>query len=144
MTNARQHFKLIFFGARLLPALFVVFCSSGLCQAQSASKICDFSKYKPTGISHFLLNSFVEEVKPVYPPAARLVRAQGTVRVKILVDRRGRVQQTCVLEGHPLLRAAAVQAARESRFKPNFGVSRAFAKGRRFLADELVYNFKVE
>jgi len=116
-----------------------------MCSAQTvALETCDFSKYKPTGLSHFILNSIVEEGKPAYPPAARAVRAEGKVRVKILVDRRGTVKETCVIEGHPLLRAAAVQAARETRFKPNFGLSRSFAKGKRFLTDELVYNFTLE
>ena len=145
MIDVRQKLTFAFFGAKLFAALLFVLCASVLCQAQTiASETCDFSKYKPTGLSHFIPNSIVENTKPVYPAAARAVRAEGKVRVKILVDRRGRVRDTCVLEGHPLLRAAAVQAARETRFKPNFGLSRAFAKGRRFLADELVYNFSFQ
>ncbi|MFN2412772.1 MAG: TonB family protein [Pyrinomonadaceae bacterium] len=125
--------------------MLFVLLASVLCQAQAAaSRTCDFSEYKTTGLSHFVPNAIVEAAKPAYPPAARAVQAQGKVRVKILVDRRGRVRETCVLEGHPLLRAAAVRAARETLFKPNFGVSRSFAKGKRFLTDELVYNFTLE
>ena len=145
MTDARQYLIFAFFSAKLFAVLFFVLCVSVFCQAQTvASETCDFSDYKTTGLSHFIPNAIVESAKPVYPPAARAVRAEGKVRVKILVDRRGRVRETCVLEGHPLLRAAAVQAAREFRFKPNFGVSRSFAKDKRFLTDELVFNFTLE
>ncbi len=145
MIDARQKLRFTFFSVKLFAAFLFVLYASVFCQAQAvASKTCDFSEYKPTGLSHFIPGSIIEAAKPVYPPAARMVRAHGTVRVKILVDRRGRVRETCVLEGHPLLRAAAVQAARDTLFKPNFGVSRAFAKGRRFLADELAYNFTLE
>ena len=145
MIDARQNLIFTLFGVKLFAALLFVLCTAVMCSAQTvAPETCDFSKYKPTGLSHFILSSIVEEAKPAYPPAARAVRAEGKVRVKILVDRRGTVKETYVVEGHPLLRAAAVQAARETRFKPNFGLSRSFAKGKRFLTDELVYNFTLE
>ena len=145
MTDARQKFVFSLFGAKLFVALLFVLLGNILCQAQTAdSETCVFSEYKTFWRSHFIPGSLIEEAKPVYPPAARAVRAQGKVRVKILVDRRGRVRETCVLEGHPLLRAAAVQAARETTFKPNFGFSsplKGKGKDKIFLTDELVYNF---
>ena len=146
MIDARQKFTLAFCGAKLFAALLFVLCASFLCQAQTvASETCDFSEYKPFAMSHFLKAALLEQSKPVYPPAARTVRAQGTVRVKILVDRRGTVKEACVVEGHPLLRAAAVQAARESWFKPNFGSTLPQKRyGRRFITDELVFKFTLE
>lgn len=55
---------------------------------------------------------------PPYPPAARAVRASGTVIVQVLVDESGRVVSANSTSGHPLLRAAAEQAARRAKFEP--------------------------
>lgn len=55
---------------------------------------------------------------PPYPPAARAVRAAGTVTVEVLVDFDGRVVSANATTGHPFLRAAAVSAARSARFRP--------------------------
>lgn len=55
---------------------------------------------------------------PVYPPAARAVRASGPVTVQILVDERGSVISATAVSGHPLLRPAAVAAIRRWRFTP--------------------------
>jgi TonB family protein len=57
-------------------------------------------------------------VQPTYPAAARAVRASGDVRVQVTLDAKGTVISASALSGHPLLRAAAVQAARESTFSP--------------------------
>ena len=56
--------------------------------------------------------------KPPYPPAARAVRAAGAVSVQVLIDESGNVVSASAVSGHPLLRAAAVQAARGARFSP--------------------------
>lgn len=56
--------------------------------------------------------------KPPYPPAARAVRASGSVSVQVLVDEEGSVISASAVSGHPLLRAAAVQAARSAKFAP--------------------------
>ena len=56
--------------------------------------------------------------KPPYPPAARAVRASGAVSVQVLIDESGRVVSASAVSGHPLLRAAAVHAARGARFSP--------------------------
>jgi TonB family protein len=57
--------------------------------------------------------------QPVYPPAARAVRAVGSVTVEIQVDVKGNVVEGKAVSGHPLLRAAAVAAARQAKFKPS-------------------------
>ena len=56
--------------------------------------------------------------EPAYPPAARAVRAAGAVNVQITVDENGNVISASAVSGHPLLRAAAVAAARGAKFKP--------------------------
>ncbi len=56
--------------------------------------------------------------KPPYPAAAKAVRASGAVSVQVLIDEDGNVVSASATSGHPLLRAAAVQAARGARFSP--------------------------
>jgi TonB family protein len=57
-------------------------------------------------------------IKPPYPPIAKAVRASGAVRVQVTVDEGGNVISASAISGHPLLKAAAEQAARESKFSP--------------------------
>ncbi len=56
--------------------------------------------------------------KPVYPAAARQIRAEGQVPVQVTVDETGKVISAKATSGHPLLRQAAENAARSSRFNP--------------------------
>lgn len=55
---------------------------------------------------------------PVYPEAALAARASGTIAVAVTVDESGYVIRAEALSGHPLLRAAAVDAARFATFTP--------------------------
>jgi len=55
---------------------------------------------------------------PPYPPAARAVNASGTVVVQVVVDEEGNVVTANAVSGHPLLRPAAVSAARLAKFTP--------------------------
>ena len=55
---------------------------------------------------------------PAYPDIARSARAQGSVEVRIMIDEGGNVIEAQAVSGHPLLRAAAVTAAREAKFSP--------------------------
>lgn len=55
---------------------------------------------------------------PVYPAIARSVRASGTVVVQITVDERGCIESARAISGHPLLQAAATQAAEQACFSP--------------------------
>jgi TonB family protein len=61
----------------------------------------------------------VELPTPVYPPAAKAVRASGNVVVRITVNEKGEVTSASAVSGHPLLRSSAEQAARKAKFKPN-------------------------
>jgi len=76
-------------------------------------------KEPPKTISGGVLNGkAISLPKPPYPPAARAVRASGAVSVQVLIDEQGRVVSASAASGHPLLRAAAEQAARGARFSP--------------------------
>lgn len=56
--------------------------------------------------------------KPAYPPAAKAVRAGGSVSVQVLIDENGNVISASAISGHPLLQSAAVEAARAAKFTP--------------------------
>ena len=56
--------------------------------------------------------------KPAYPAIAKAARASGTVSVQVTIDEAGRVISARAVGGHPLLQAAAVQAANGARFSP--------------------------
>lgn len=55
---------------------------------------------------------------PVFPPAAKAVRASGAVNVQITLDEQGKVIAAKAVSGHPLLKAAAEEAARAAEFAP--------------------------
>jgi protein TonB len=56
--------------------------------------------------------------QPPYPAIARQAHASGTVVVQVLIDENGNVVSAHATSGHPLLQAAAVSAARASKFSP--------------------------
>jgi len=60
----------------------------------------------------------VRLVQPQYPPIARSAHASGQVSVQITIDENGNVISAHAVSGHPLLQAAAVGAARASKFTP--------------------------
>jgi len=53
-----------------------------------------------------------------YPAAAKAVRVSGTVSVQVTIDENGDVISASAVSGHPLLRAAATDAARLAKFSP--------------------------
>lgn len=56
--------------------------------------------------------------KPPYPPAARAVKASGSIGIQVLIDEDGSIFSAEAVSGHPLLRAAARGAACEAKFTP--------------------------
>jgi TonB family protein len=60
----------------------------------------------------------ISKPAPPYPPAAKAAGVQGQVVVEIVVDESGRVSSAQAISGHPLLRAAAEEAATQARFTP--------------------------
>lgn|SRR5918911_3547734 len=77
------------------------------------------SNQNSTAMSGGMLNGqAISKPDPVYPPVARAARASGTVTVQVTVDETGKVTSAKAVSGHPLLQAAAVQAAYQARFKP--------------------------
>jgi protein TonB len=60
----------------------------------------------------------ISKLMPPYPPIAKAANASGTVVVQVLIDEDGKVTEAHAVSGHPLLRQAAEDAARNARFAP--------------------------
>lgn len=78
----------------------------------------------------------ISRPQPAYPSAARAVRASGAVNVQVTIDENGQVVEAEAVSGHPLLRSAAVDAARNAKFNPTL-LSGKVVK----VKGILVYNF---
>lgn len=64
-----------------------------------------------------LLRRIVGEIQPQYPPAARAVRAMGTVNAYVQVSETGEVLCAKAFSGHPLLRGSVSKALMGWKFK---------------------------
>ncbi len=97
--------------------LISVFCFSSIVFAQK--KLQKVSPKLPLTVSGGIVNGkALKLVRPPYPMAARAVRAAGIVDVQVMIDENGDIISAEAISGHPLLRSAAIQAARASKFSP--------------------------
>ncbi|MBS1788568.1 MAG: energy transducer TonB [Acidobacteria bacterium] len=62
--------------------------------------------------------SAIKRVQPTYPSVAKAAKASGAVQVQITISEEGKVIDAVAISGHPLLRDAALEAARQWEFKP--------------------------
>src|SRR5712692_1349918 len=60
----------------------------------------------------------INKIQPLYPPLARQTRISGTVRLHAIIGKDGTIQSLEVLNGHPLLQQAALDAVRQWRYQP--------------------------
>jgi TonB family protein len=60
----------------------------------------------------------VKKVQPKYPAEAQEKRIEGTVKLKVIVQKDGSVTVLGVVEGDPALSPAAVEAVRQWRYEP--------------------------
>jgi Ca-activated chloride channel homolog len=65
-----------------------------------------------------LQSNAIRKVQPEYPALAKAAKASGAVQVQVTVDETGQVIAANVIGGHPLLRNAALEAAKQWQFKP--------------------------
>jgi TonB family protein len=73
----------------------------------------------PQRLSQGLLEgSVIKRRLPAYPLTARSMNAYGKVEVRIVISEAGQVIEATAISGHPALRTAAVDAAREWVYKP--------------------------
>ena len=64
-----------------------------------------------------LQGNAVRKVQPAYPEIAKAAGAEGAVQVTITVNENGEVITADSVSGHPLLKEAALEAARQWKFK---------------------------
>ncbi len=69
-------------------------------------------------VIHVTPPRLARRVSPVYPPAAIAARVAVPVVIEAMTDVYGRVKETRVISGHPLLNAAALEAVREWVYEP--------------------------
>jgi TonB family protein len=60
----------------------------------------------------------LKRVPPVYPPLARQARIQGTVILKVLINKSGEVANIQLVSGHPMLAPAAIEAVKQWKYDP--------------------------
>jgi len=60
----------------------------------------------------------IKKAQPRYPPAAKRYNISGPVDVQVTISAAGSVTEARSISGHPLLRGAAEEAARQWAFKP--------------------------
>ena len=68
--------------------------------------------------SEELVRRAKSKVAPLYPELARKMNITGTVKVEVVVLPNGTVKDARVVGGHPVLAAAALDAAKKWRFEP--------------------------
>jgi len=65
-----------------------------------------------------LQGSAIRKSRPAYPAIAKAAHASGPVQVVVTISEEGRVIEAYAASGNPLLRTAAVEAARQWVFTP--------------------------
>jgi TonB family protein len=60
----------------------------------------------------------LKRVPPVYPPLARQARIQGTVILKVLINKSGEVANIQLVSGHPMLAPSAIEAVKQWKYDP--------------------------
>lgn len=69
------------------------------------------------GVSQGLL---IHQVKPNYPPLARQARIAGSVVLQAVISKSGTIENLHLVQGHPMLAPAAIDAVKQWRYKPYF------------------------
>lgn len=77
--------------------------------------------------------------KICYPKIAKAAHASGTVKIEVVIDEKGKVIWARAVDGHPLLRFAALRAACQTRVKPTIDCYGRAVKVNTFL----YFNFKL-
>jgi protein TonB len=57
---------------------------------------------------------------PLYPAAARQLGIQGAVHLKAVIGANGTIEELHVIDGHPLLAPAAIEAVKRWKYKPYY------------------------
>lgn len=91
----------------------LAFASVCICAVSSAQTPNEGHVSSSEAAQHELKHS-----DPLYPPIAKAVRLQGTVHLRLHVDKTGKVTKVEVIGGPPMLTGAAVDAAKQWSYTP--------------------------
>jgi protein TonB len=83
--------------------------------------------------------SVIKRVNPEYPQEAKDAKIQGVVTVELTIGEDGNVITAKALSGHPMLRDAAVAAAKQWQFQPTVVDGKQVK-----VAGRLTFNFALE
>lgn len=68
-----------------------------------------------TGVTEGML---ARRVEPVYPVIAMRARIEGTVQLRAVISKQGTIENLQLVNGHPLLVPAAMDAVKQWRYRP--------------------------
>jgi len=89
--------------------------------AISEKLLCGSAPDASESSTHTNTNSFCGPIQtPIYPALAKEQGVQGAVRLNIVIGTDGTVKEVRVLEGHPLLAPAAVNAVKRWKYRPYY------------------------
>jgi len=69
-------------------------------------------------VNQMLEGHILRKVPPVYPPLARQARIQGTMKLRVIINKLGDVRDVQLLSGHPMLAPAAIEAVKQWKYAP--------------------------
>jgi TonB family protein len=90
---------------------------TGLAQSDLASIVPDTDAARIRIGANVQQAKLLVKVQPVYPTEAKAQRIQGIVRLQATLDKSGKVEDLKVLDGDPLLAAAALAAVRQWQYQ---------------------------
>jgi protein TonB len=64
--------------------------------------------------------NLLHRIEPRYPSPAKVMGMQGSVLIKAIIGKDGRIERTEVVSGQPLLAHAALDAVRQWRYRPYY------------------------
>ena len=106
----------------LSPMCAVIACVLALTAVPATARAAQQDRPEPPKIIRksggVLQTAATRRVEPAYPPLAKTARVSGSVVVEVTVDEEGNVISSRAISGHPLLKDAAVNAARGWKFTP--------------------------
>lgn len=62
--------------------------------------------------------NLISQIKPPYPPMAKMARVQGSVVLQAIISKQGTIENLRVVSGHPMLVQPALDAVRQWRYRP--------------------------
>ncbi len=75
---------------------------------------------RPLRLSQIMEGYIIHRVQPEYPALARQARIEGSVVLRALISRDGKIENLQVVSGHPMLVPSAVEAVRQWRYRPYY------------------------